>query len=57
MGGSGGFGTDQRCGGDGGLGRIRVNAVTFKGTVSPTSGVFTRGTMKNKFQVGHFDHF
>lgn len=49
MGGRGGFGTLQGCGGDGGLGRIRVDAVIFKGSVTNLQGVFTQSTLQNEY--------
>ncbi|XP_063423309.1 uncharacterized protein LOC134707479 isoform X1 [Mytilus trossulus] len=49
MGGRGGFGTLQGCGGDGGLGRIRVDAAIFKGSVTNLQGVFTQSTLQNEY--------
>ncbi|KAK7495683.1 hypothetical protein BaRGS_00013130, partial [Batillaria attramentaria] len=37
QGGAGGLGSAQGCGGDGGYGRIRVDAVTFRGQLPPNS--------------------
>ena len=54
MGGRGGFGTQQGCGGNGGKGRIRVDAAIFKGSITPLQGVFTQSTLQNEFIVSTF---
>ncbi|XP_061182724.1 uncharacterized protein LOC133191060 isoform X3 [Saccostrea echinata] len=49
MGGAGGFGTRQACGGQGGMGRIRVEAEILKGGVPHSAGVVTTIRRKRQF--------
>ena len=51
QGGKGGFGPGQACGGQGGLGRIRVEAEILKGRVSQSAGVVTNVVRKRQFVV------
>lgn len=51
FGGKGGFGTTVGCGGNGGLGRIRVDAAIFKGSVSKLQGVFSQSALQNEYVV------
>jgi hypothetical protein len=50
-GGEGGFGPGQACGGQGGLGRIRVEAEILKGRVLQSAGVVTIVVRKRQFVV------
>ncbi|XP_055995838.1 uncharacterized protein LOC125646492 [Ostrea edulis] len=49
QGGNGGFGPRQACGGQGGLGRIRLEAEILKGALSQSAGVATTVMRKRQF--------
>ncbi|KAK3105850.1 hypothetical protein FSP39_007118 [Pinctada imbricata] len=49
MGGSGGYGTLQGCGGDGGMGRIRVEYVILKGSLTNDQGAISKSQLQNQF--------
>ena len=51
-GGSGGYGTTAGCGGDGGMGRIRVESVILKGVLADTAGVVSKVQLQNQYTVG-----
>lgn len=51
QGGNGGFGPRQACGGQGGLGRIRLEAEILKGALSQSAGVATTVMRKRQFVV------
>ena len=53
MGGEGGSGAAYCCGGTGGRGRIRVDAVILKGAVSEDHGIVELRTLQEQFVV-HF---
>ncbi|KAL3836111.1 hypothetical protein ACJMK2_021563 [Sinanodonta woodiana] len=56
MGGKGGGGVNGRCGGTGGMGRIRVDSDVFKGTIGDEHGLLYQQKLANAFidhsQVG-----
>ena len=50
-GGKGGIGAKQNCGGNGGLGRIRIDSVVLSGTVSSEYGKLEKKNIKNLYYV------
>lgn len=53
MGGDGGTGGSHCCGGAGGMGRIRIDSVIFKGIVGDTHGTLNKFPLNDLFIVSY----